>query len=71
MKKIVFSIFGLVLAVGVFAQETPLETARTFMRSGDFNNAILVLNSALKQDANNLDLQKDIPIKEILPKHLR
>jgi len=30
------------------------------MRTGDFDNAILVLNSALKQDPNNLDLQKDL-----------
>lgn len=44
----------------VFAQDSPLETARTFMRSGDFDNAILVLNNALKQDANNPDLKKDL-----------
>lgn len=37
-----------------------METARTFMRSGDFDNAILVLNNALKQDANNLELKKDL-----------
>ena len=44
----------------VLAQDTPLETARTFMRNGDFDNAILVLNNALKQDPNNIDLKKDL-----------
>ncbi len=36
------------------------QTARTFMLSGDFDNAILVLNRALQQDKNNLELQKDL-----------
>ena len=48
---------------GVFAQDdakTLQETARTFMRSGDFDNAILVLTRALQQDKNNLELQKDL-----------
>lgn len=30
------------------------------MRQGDFDNAIIVLNHALLQDKNNLDLQKDL-----------
>lgn len=36
------------------------ETARSFMRQGDFDNAILVLNRALQQEPNSLDLQKDL-----------
>lgn len=60
MKKIFFSLLSLSVSILVFAQDSPLETARTFMRSGDFDNAILVLNNALKQDANNLDLKKDL-----------
>jgi Tfp pilus assembly protein PilF len=35
-------------------------TARTFMQSGDFDNAIIVLTRALQQDSKNLDLQKDL-----------
>lgn len=43
------------------AQEQNLqETARSFMRAGDFDNAILVLNRALQADQNNLELQKDL-----------
>jgi Tfp pilus assembly protein PilF len=36
------------------------ENAKTFMRSGDFENAIVVLNRALQIDKNNLDMQKDL-----------
>ncbi len=35
-------------------------TARNFMMAGDYNNAIIVLNRALEQDKNNLELQKDL-----------
>ena len=36
------------------------ETAKTFMRTGDFDNAIIVLTRALQQDKNNLEMQKDL-----------
>jgi Tfp pilus assembly protein PilF len=55
---LISSFFACMFAV---AQEpTPLETARSFMRTGDFDNAILVLNRAIDQDKNNLDLQKEL-----------
>lgn len=61
MKKLSLVLFSAFLSLAVFAQsESPLETARSFMRTGDFDNAILVLNAALKKDANNLDYQKDL-----------
>src|SRR5690349_21155873 len=60
MKKIFLSLLSVSLCMAVLAQDTPLETARTFMRNGDFDNAILVLNNALKQDPNNIDLKKDL-----------
>ncbi len=64
MKKI-FSLFiALSATVALFAQpEDPKvlhETAKTFMRSGDFDNAIIVLNRALQNDKNNLEMQKDL-----------
>jgi tetratricopeptide (TPR) repeat protein len=48
--------------VSLSAQEvlSPHETARTFMRSGDFDNAILVLNKALDQEPKNSDIRKDL-----------
>ena len=64
MKKL-FS-FGLAsfLAITIFAQpenvKTLHENAKAFMRSGEFDNAIVVLVRALEQDKDNLDLQKDL-----------
>jgi tetratricopeptide (TPR) repeat protein len=60
MKKILLSLLSVSLSIIVLAQETPTETARTFMRNGDFDNAILVLNNGLKQDPGNLDMKKDL-----------
>ena len=36
------------------------ETARAFMRQGDYANAILVLNRAAKIDAKNIEIAKDL-----------
>jgi len=36
------------------------ETAKAFMRTGDFDNAIIVLTRALQKDNKNIDLQKDL-----------
>ncbi|HEX6335067.1 MAG TPA: hypothetical protein VFZ78_12620 [Flavisolibacter sp.] len=65
MKKI----FGILLAAAfsatAFAQpseQTPHETARTFMRNGDWDNAILVLSKALQQESGNLELLKDLAL---------
>jgi tetratricopeptide (TPR) repeat protein len=42
------------------AQQTPLETGRTFMRQGDFDNAILVFSRLLQQEPKNKDIRKDL-----------
>jgi Tfp pilus assembly protein PilF len=36
------------------------ETAKTYMRTGDFDNAIIVLTRALQKDRKNLEMQKDL-----------
>jgi tetratricopeptide (TPR) repeat protein len=36
------------------------ETAKNFMRSGDYENAIIVLTRALEKDKQNLEMQKDL-----------
>jgi tetratricopeptide (TPR) repeat protein len=38
------------------------ETARQFMRSGDWNNAVLVLNKALTLEPQNIQVQKDLSL---------
>ncbi len=64
MKKILFSVSLSFLCLFVSAQpgdtKTMQETARNFMLAGDYDNAIVVLNRALDQDKNNLELQKDL-----------
>lgn len=56
-------LFSLVSFEALAQPEDPkamYETAKTFMRSGDFDNAILVLKRALQLDKNSLDMQKDL-----------
>jgi tetratricopeptide (TPR) repeat protein len=63
MKKLLLIPVFVLMAVAAFSQEDAKsmhETARGYMRSGDFDNAILVLNRALIQDKNNLEMQKDL-----------
>jgi Tfp pilus assembly protein PilF len=62
MKKLILFLSIVITSAFAFSQETPIETARSFMRSGDFDNAILVLNNALKTDKDNLDLKKDLTL---------
>jgi tetratricopeptide (TPR) repeat protein len=64
MKTIFSFLVALSVCFAVSAQpEDPKalhETAKTFMRSGDFNNAIIVLSKALQLDSKNMELQKDL-----------
>ena len=61
MKYLFLFLFCLCVLFSASAQEAnQQETARSFMKGGDFDNAILVLNRALQSDENNLDLQKDL-----------
>jgi Tfp pilus assembly protein PilF len=65
MKRIfLLPVFCFSFILNSFAQpedaKTLHETAKTFMRSGDFDNAIVVLNRALQLDKTSLELQKDL-----------
>jgi tetratricopeptide (TPR) repeat protein len=65
MKKIVLFLLSFGLLQNNFCQPVDdikqmRETAQSFLRNGDYDNAILVLNRALQQDKNNLELQKDL-----------
>jgi Tfp pilus assembly protein PilF len=63
MRVIILSAV-LLCSISVIAQpedpKTLHETAKTYMRSGDFDNAIIVLKRALQQDSKNLEMQKDL-----------
>ena len=73
MKKIIFSI-GIVFLLALIAnaqEQDPKklhESAKTFIRQGDYSNAVLVLNRLLKNDANNLELLKDLAFAYYLNK---
>lgn len=63
MKQLKQLFLFVLMAIGATAgaqEQNMQETARAFMRSGDFDNAILVLNRALQNDKENKDLQKDL-----------
>jgi tetratricopeptide (TPR) repeat protein len=62
VKKLFFSFVILLAAFTVAAQDAAElhETARTFMRQGDYTNAILVLNRAAQLDPKNIEIQKDL-----------
>jgi tetratricopeptide (TPR) repeat protein len=66
MKHLI-PVIGLLFAVNMAqAQNEPgdvktvQETAKTYIKQGDYSNAVLVLNRALQNNADNLDLQKDL-----------
>ncbi|MEP7375452.1 MAG: tetratricopeptide repeat protein [Chitinophagaceae bacterium] len=63
MKKVFSLLIVFSISFASLAQDdvkTLHETAKTFMRSGDFDNAVIVLTRALQQDKKNLELQKDL-----------
>jgi Tfp pilus assembly protein PilF len=64
MKKIFSLLLVLSVSFSVMAQpddpKTLHETAKNFMRTGDYDNAIIVLTKALQKDPRNLDMQKDL-----------
>ena len=60
MKHFILAI-GFLLSIAAYAQ-TPHETAYSFMKTGDHDNAILVLNKALQSEPENEQLLQDIAL---------
>jgi len=64
MKKIFSGFLCCLFSISSFAQTQTTaqlqETARSFMKQGDYANAILVLNRAKQQDPNNMAVTKDL-----------
>jgi tetratricopeptide (TPR) repeat protein len=48
------------LCIQGVAQDSPGKIAKAFIRQGDYNNAILVLNRAIPNDNENIELKKDL-----------
>jgi tetratricopeptide (TPR) repeat protein len=70
MKHLLSLFFALSATFTVFAQPEDAkklhETAKGFMLSGDFDNAIVVLQRALQYDKNSLEMQKDLAMSYYL-----
>jgi tetratricopeptide (TPR) repeat protein len=68
MRQLLLFIIFLFPAGSLFAQEpdaeTLHETAKKFMRTADWSNAILVLNKALTKEPNNLSINKDLALTQ-------
>jgi len=66
MKKISIVVLSVFLLMQGFSQNNDLlqlhENARTFMRQGDYNNSILVLNRCLQIAPENLEVMKDLSL---------
>ncbi len=62
MKKLIIILTAFCLANAAFAQTAKQlhDNARAFMHSGDYANAILVLNRALAQEPKNMEMAKDL-----------
>lgn len=64
MKHFFIALFIIAASVNSFAQsqQSAHETAYSFMRNGDYENAILVLNKALASDPSNQQLVQDLAL---------
>ncbi|MBC7851043.1 MAG: tetratricopeptide repeat protein [Chitinophagaceae bacterium] len=73
MKKLSFLfVVTTLFTSAIFAQapqnKSAQETAKAYVRDGDYNNAIIVLNKALQTQPDNLELQKDLAFAYYLKK---
>lgn len=73
MKKIYFVLLVAFFDHSLHAQDvTQLhENARTFMRQGDYSNAILILNRAAQLQPSNIDISKDLGLNYYFAKEYK
>ncbi|MEJ7767153.1 MAG: tetratricopeptide repeat protein, partial [Chitinophagaceae bacterium] len=72
MKKFFLLIFTALTLHAEGQQEdakSPQETAKSFIKQGDYSNAIMVLNKALLLDPGNLEMRKDLAFSQYLQKN--
>jgi Tfp pilus assembly protein PilF len=61
MKNFFFSLVLGFISISITAQDSSMhQTAKTFIRQGDYSNAIVVLNKALQSSPDNLEMKKDL-----------
>ena len=72
MMKTIFIVLVMITVYGhSFGQDANQlhETARTFMKQGDFPNAVLVLNRATQLDPGNIEISKDLSLNYYFEKN--
>ena len=72
MMKTIFIVLVMITVYGhSFGQDANQlhETARTFMKQGDFPNAVLVLNRATQLDPGNIEISKDLALNYYFEKN--
>jgi Flp pilus assembly protein TadD len=66
MKNIITYIITFLISLQTWAQEPDAaqlhETAKQFMRTGDWTNAVLILNKALAKEPGSYSIQKDLAL---------
>ena len=60
MKKIFSAFVFITVAFQAMCQDSPGRIAKAYIRQGDYNNAILVLNRAIPNDNENIELKNDL-----------
>jgi len=70
MKSFLLGLAGLLLSAFTFAQDAAElhETAKTFIKQGDYSNAILVLDKALHLQPSNVEIGKDLAVVYLIQK---
>lgn len=62
MKHLILATLAAAVCTIAVAQQAPRDLAYSYMRNGDYPNAILVLNKALQSDADNQQLMQDLAL---------
>lgn len=69
MKNVLFALsLGFFVSISVTGQDSTSrhQAAKSFIRQGDYNNAIVVLNKALESDPDNFEIKKDLAFAHYL-----
>ncbi len=71
MKKVFFAVGCFLMFSACFAQKADSlgRVAKQYMRNGDYANAVVVLSNALKNDPDDLEIQKDLAFTYYLQKN--
>ena len=71
--KYLFALIFSIIFINTIAQQTDItslqETAKNFVKQGDYSNAVLVLNRALQEQPDNIEISKDLAFAYYMQKN--